>query len=46
MGWTARIILTIVVLLLVGASVLGFYESTKPPVQQSYEQPVPLPQNE
>jgi hypothetical protein len=44
MGWTSRIILSIIVLLVVGACVLGFYESAKPPVQTTVEQPVPLPQ--
>jgi hypothetical protein len=40
MGWTARIILTVIVILLVGACVLGFYESSRPPPMHSYEQTV------
>jgi hypothetical protein len=45
MGWTARIILSILVLLVIGTCVLGYVESTKPPAQTTVEQPVPLPQN-
>jgi hypothetical protein len=40
MGWTARVILAIIVILLVGACVLGFYESTRPPPTQTYEETV------
>jgi len=40
MGWTARIILTVIVLLLVGACVLGLYESSRPPPMHTYEQTV------
>jgi hypothetical protein len=40
MGWTARIVISIIVLLLVGACVLGFYESTRPPPTHSYEETV------
>lgn len=43
MGWTARIILAIIVILVGGTCVLGYYESTKPPVQTTVEQPVSLP---
>ncbi|MGA9796144.1 MAG: hypothetical protein WBQ17_11500 [Rhizomicrobium sp.] len=45
MGWTARIILAVIVVLLVGTCVLGYYESTMPPSQTTVEQPVTLPQN-
>ena len=45
MGWTARIILGVIVVLLLGACVLGYVESTKPPAQTTVEQPVTLPQN-
>jgi hypothetical protein len=43
MGWTARIILAIILILVMGTCVLGYYESTKPPAQTTVEQPVPLP---
>lgn len=45
MGWTARIILTVVVVLIIGTGVLGYVESNKPPAQTTVEQPVTLPQN-
>lgn len=45
MGWTARIILTVVVVLIIGTCVLGYVESSKPPAQTTVEQPVTLPQN-
>ncbi|MGH6871849.1 MAG: hypothetical protein ACREHE_10110 [Rhizomicrobium sp.] len=44
MGWTARIVIAIIVILLVGAVALGWYESNKPPPQRLYEQSVPVPQ--
>jgi hypothetical protein len=40
MGWTARIVITLIVVLLVGACVLGLYESTRPPPTHSYEETV------
>jgi hypothetical protein len=45
MGWTARIILAVIAILIVGTCVLGYYESSKPPAQAAVEQPVTLPQN-
>jgi hypothetical protein len=45
MGWTARIILAVIVVLIVGTCVLGYVESGKPPAQKTVEQPVQLPQN-
>lgn len=41
MGWTARVTLAIIVLLLLGACVLGFYESARPPPMHLYQQDVP-----
>jgi hypothetical protein len=42
MGWTARIVIAVIVLLVAGAAVLGFYESTRPPPQHVYETAVPV----
>jgi hypothetical protein len=40
-NWTVRIILTLVVVLVLGAVVAGYVESTKPPRQQHVTQMVP-----
>jgi hypothetical protein len=45
MGWTARIILVVIAVLIVGTCVLGYVESAKPPAQTTVEQSVQLPQN-
>ncbi len=42
MGWTARIVIATIVILVVGTCVLGFYESTKPPPIHPYEETVPV----
>jgi len=42
MGWTAHVTLAIIVLLVLGACVLGFYESTRPPPPHLYQQDVPM----
>lgn len=41
MGWTARVTLAIIGLLVLGACVLGFYESSRPPPPRHYEQVIP-----
>ena len=43
MGWTARIVLAVIVLLVVGAGVLGFIESGKAPPPHAVDVPVPVP---
>ena len=43
MGWTARIVIAVIVLLVVGGAALGLYESGKPPVTHAYEEPVATP---
>jgi hypothetical protein len=43
MGWTARIVIAIIVLLFVGAVVLGLVESRHAPPQHAIEDAVPVP---
>ncbi len=43
MGWTARIVIAVIVLLVVGGAALGLYESGKAPPSQAYEEPVATP---
>jgi hypothetical protein len=43
MGWTARIVIAIIVLLLVGAVVTGLVESRHAPPQHMIEENVPVP---
>ncbi|HEY1632340.1 MAG TPA: hypothetical protein VGF56_13565 [Rhizomicrobium sp.] len=43
MGWTARIVIAIILLLLVGAVVLGLIESRHAPPQHMIEEQVPTP---
>ncbi|HTQ13931.1 MAG TPA: hypothetical protein VMH86_08640 [Rhizomicrobium sp.] len=45
MGWTARIVIAVIVILAAGAIALGLYESSKPPPQRLYEESVPVPQS-
>ncbi|HEX3673896.1 MAG TPA: hypothetical protein VHU87_06450 [Rhizomicrobium sp.] len=45
MGWTARIVISVIVILLVGAAVLGFYESTRPPQMHDVDETVPITSN-
>jgi hypothetical protein len=41
MGWTARVTLAIIGILVLGTCALGLYESTRPPAMQSYQQVIP-----
>jgi hypothetical protein len=41
MGWTARITLAILVLVIVGAGALAFYASSSKPPHRTYEQVIP-----
>jgi hypothetical protein len=41
MGWTARIALGVLVLLVLGAGALAFYAGTLPPPHRTYEQVLP-----
>ncbi|HEY2071559.1 MAG TPA: hypothetical protein VGG48_18510 [Rhizomicrobium sp.] len=43
MGWTARIVIAVIVLLVVGAGALGIYGSMKTPPQHDIETPVTPP---
>jgi hypothetical protein len=43
MGWTARIVIAVIVLLLVGAVALGLAESRHAPPQHMIEDTVPVP---
>jgi hypothetical protein len=41
MSWTARIILSAIVLLVFGTAALGLYESSRPAPQRTYQQVIP-----
>jgi hypothetical protein len=42
MGWTARIVISVIVILLVGGVVLGLYESTRPPHMHDVDEAIPV----
>jgi hypothetical protein len=41
-NWTARIIFSVIGVVVLGVLVLGYVRSTRPPVQQHYEQSVAI----
>jgi hypothetical protein len=41
MGWTARIILAVIVLAVFGTAALGLYESSRPAPLRTYQQVIP-----